>query len=401
MLPHEFGAGNESRTRDLNLGKVALYQLSYSRDRFTSCSTKLQIKYYAKTEILAQNELLMSKPIDRLVQMTAVPNTLGLPCEANQVLVLSDRSSLPSAQALYESCARVRVIGGGSNVVLPENLADPLILMRLQGIKLVEVDEHRVIVDVAAGENWHQWVQTSLQCGWPGLENLALIPGSVGAAPVQNIGAYGVEIADRLLAVEVWDFACGQTRWLTLAECAFGYRDSVFKQAEGNRLMVLTVRFSLPKPWRPVLDYPDLKQLLQRHDAGEVVIPQDVFRHVVSVRQSKLPDPAVKPNAGSFFKNPIVTPDQHTSLRERFPDLVSYAQPNGTFKLAAGWLIDQCGYKGVVRGQAAVHDRQALVLVNVGHAKADDILTLAQAIADSVHARFSVDLDMEPVNWAN
>lgn len=232
--------------------------------------------------------------------------------------------------------------------------------------------------------------------GWPGLENLALIPGTVGAAPVQNIGAYGVELNERIDAVQVWDFKRACQRWLSVAECQFGYRDSVFKHASGQDWLVLRVRFALPRQWQPVLDYPDLHAL---RDLQPGPSPEMVFDHVVAVRQAKLPDPAVKPNVGSFFKNPVVSQSQAQALIAQYPQLVSYGQPDGRIKLAAGWLIDQCGYKGRRMGAVAMHDRQALVMVNEGRGNVDDVMALAQAIVQDVKARFGVVLEMEPSRW--
>ena len=325
----------------------------------------------------------------------SVPNTLALDCLATQAIEYRKPDQLADLQAMFEAHGALDVLGGASNVVLPPRLDRPLVLMRNKGIELVGHAHGHWLVDVAAGESWHDWVQTSLARGWPGLENLALIPGSVGAAPVQNIGAYGVELCERIEAVRVWDFSQGCARWLPSSECEFGYRDSVFKHAAGLHWLVLGVRFALPCQWHAVLDYPDLQPLRDSPD----LTPEVVFERVVAVRQAKLPDPAVKPNVGSFFKNPVVSHDQAQTLVKQYPDLVSFAQPDGRVKLAAGWLIDQCGYKGHHMGPVAVHDRQALVLVNLGGATAQDVIALARTIASAVAARFNVQLDMEPSVW--
>lgn len=325
-----------------------------------------------------------------------VPNSLALPCVARQAIEFRHESQLPDLQAVYATHGNIRVLGGASNVVLPPALDEPVVLMRNKGIEQVGQTTDHVLVDVAAGENWHAWVRESLARGWPGLENLALIPGTVGAAPVQNIGAYGVELKDRIEAVQVWDFEVARQRWLSLAECRFGYRDSILKQAAGRHWLVLQVRFALPRQWQAVLDYPDLQGL---RDSDAKVSPQMVFDHVVAVRQAKLPDPAVKPNAGSFFKNPVVSQAQAQALVEQHQGLVAYAQPDGRVKLAAGWLIDQCGYKGWRMGAVGMHDRQALVLVNEGGASAKDVLALADIIVRDVQARFGLALEMEPSCW--
>ncbi len=336
---------------------------------------------------------------DRIVQARPmqIPNTMALPCAADLALEYRGPNQLADVQSLYDRHGSIAVLGGASNVILPPKLSRPVVLMKSQGIDLVGQTDNHWLVDVAAGENWHGWVQTSLDRGWSGLENLALIPGSVGAAPVQNIGAYGVELVERLDALEIWDFERRCRRWLSVAQCRFAYRDSVFKHEEGRHWLVLTVRFALPRAWRPVLDYPDLRALTQGEAAK--LTPRDVFDLVVSVRQAKLPDPAIKPNVGSFFKNPVVCVAKARELIVQFPALVSYDQPDGQVKLAAGWMIDQCGLKGMRMGPVAVHDRQALVLVNNGGASADDVIALANAIASAVHTRFGVMLEMEPSRW--
>jgi len=327
-----------------------------------------------------------------------LPNTMGLPSVARHVVYLRERDQLPQLQALFNEQGMPVVLAGASNVILPDEVTAPVVLVRNLGIELVGQRDDCWVIDVAAGENWHQWVCYSLAQGWFGLENLALIPGSVGAAPIQNIGAYGVELEQRVPAVEIWHFDLAQARWIDAADCCFGYRDSVFKQPLGRHWLILTVRFALPTQWQPVLGYPDLADLRQRHQAQAASVSAAmVFDHVVSVRQAKLPDPAVKPNVGSFFKNPVVAPEHCAQLKQMHPAIVSYRQSDGRFKLAAAWLIDQCGFKGQRFGPVAVHERQALVLINEGGAHAADVLRAARQIAAAVEARFGVRLEMEPV----
>lgn len=339
----------------------------------------------------------MSSNQNSVNDLLSVPNTMALPCLATMAMQYHGADDLPRLQAMFDKHGTLRVLGGASNVILPDRLNDPLVLMRNEGIELVGQTDSTWLVDVAAGENWHRWVETSLARGWPGLENLALIPGTVGAAPVQNIGAYGVELNQRIDGVEIWDCQGKCRRWLSVADCRFGYRDSVFKSSAGNHWIVLAVRFALPKVWLPVLDYPDLWELTEREFG--TVTPQDVFDRVVAVRQAKLPDPAVKPNVGSFFKNPVISADQAQHLSQAFPGLIRYPQANGMVKLAAGWLIDQCGLKGKRIGPMAVHDRQALVLVNEGGATAEDVKALAELVLEQVKAKFGVTLEMEPSQW--
>jgi UDP-N-acetylmuramate dehydrogenase len=268
--------------------------------------------------------------------------------------------------------------------------------MALLGREVLGADGERVLVRAAAGEHWHDFVQWTLAQGLGGLENLALIPGTVGAAPIQNIGAYGTEIKDVFHALTVFDPATGALRTMDAAACRFAYRDSVFKHAEGTGLVIVEVTFALPRVWRPNLRYAELAQALA--DAG-LAAPsaQQVSDTVVAIRRRKLPDPALIGNAGSFFKNPVVSAAQCAQLLAAYPGLVHHAQPDGTAKLAAGWLIDQCGWKGRSMGAAGVYPKQALVLVNNGGATGAEVVQLAQAIQADVAARYGVALDTEPV----
>jgi UDP-N-acetylmuramate dehydrogenase len=230
----------------------------------------------------------------------------------------------------------------------------------------------------------------------PGLENLAMIPGTVGAAPVQNIGAYGVELQDRFESLETVDLVTGRTVTLFGETCEFGYRDSVFKHSLAGRCVITRVRFRLPKPWQPVIGYLDLERKIAETGITAPTASQ-VFDWVCSIRRSKLPDPAVLGNAGSFFKNPIVTPEQCRDIIGRDPEVVHYPLPDGSIKLAAGWMIDACGWKGKTVGQAGVYEKQALVLVNRGGAIGSEVMLLAHAIQESVYGRFGIRLEPEPL----
>lgn len=342
----------------------------------------------------------MSKlPPQGFVQ-ASVPNTLALTCLAREAFTLSDENDLPLLQAAWARHGRLRIVGLASNLVLPPELDDPVVLVRLRGVRLAGQSLTHRWVDVAAGEVWHDWVMESIRRGWPGLENLALIPGTVGACPVQNIGAYGVEVADRLEHVRVWDFEQRRVRCLTREACRFGYRDSVFKTPAGQSLLILSVRFALPLVWQPVLDYPDLAALKAQASAQPgCLTPEAIAQQVMQVRRAKLPDPATEPNVGSFFKNPVISTEQAEALKRRFPSLVAYPVSAHETKLAAGWLIDQCGWKGRGVGEVQVHDRQALVLVNRGGASATDVLAVATQIATDVVRVFGVTLEIEPVCW--
>lgn len=289
------------------------------------------------------------------------------------------------------------VLGGGSNVVLTRDFDGIVLLVALAGKRLVHEDEAAWYVEAAAGENWHAFVAWTLANGFPGLENLALIPGTVGAAPIQNIGAYGLEMAERFHSLRALELASGQTVELDAAQCRFGYRDSVFKREGRDRFAITSVTFRLPKAWTPRASYADVARALEAGASAGGATPQAIFDAVVAVRRAKLPDPAMLGNAGSFFKNPVVDAAMFEALIAREPQVVSYPQADGRVKLAAGWLIDRCGWKGRAMGAAAVHERQALVLVNRGGATGAQVLALAQAIQHDVRERFGVELEPEPV----
>ena len=325
-------------------------------------------------------------------------NTLGLASQA-QALVrydsLSQLSELSDAVGFYEQAL---VLGGGSNLVLGPRPAHLVIKVETRGIQLWGETSSDLIVEAQAGEPWHDFVAVCTENGWFGLENLALIPGTVGAAPVQNIGAYGVELDQRFHSLVVWDLLERRLVEMTADDCRFSYRDSFFRRAAPGRWLIVKVRFRLPKRWEPALAYPDL----QRHPviiqaAQDVTAPQ-VFAAVCEIRRSKLPDPALLGNAGSFFKNPVVDRACFDGLKDAYPNLVAYSMPDGSFKLAAGWLIDQAGWKGRRLGKVGVHDRQALVLVNDGGAEYEDIGLLADAVRTDVASKFGVELEQEPID---
>jgi UDP-N-acetylmuramate dehydrogenase len=324
-------------------------------------------------------------------------NTLGLTCHAENVVVLSRLEQMPELGHQLVNAPEFVVLGGGSNVILPSALSPLVVLVALKGIELVQSAADHWLIDVAAGENWHDWVVTATAHGWWGLENLGLIPGTVGGAPVQNIGAYGVELCQRIASVTAWHVAKQKYVTLSPAECDFGYRDSIFKRAKRGEWLIVSVRFALPKLWQPVLTYPDLARHPQLALGSQAVTAQAVLDAVCEIRRRKLPDPAVLGNAGSFFKNPVVSVAQHVALQARFAQLVSYPQQGGGFKLAAGWLIEQCGFKGQRSGAVGVHAQQALVLVNYGGAQADELLAFANAIREAVQKTFGVLLEIEPV----
>lgn len=288
------------------------------------------------------------------------------------------------------------VLGGGSNILLTNDFAGLVLHMCTRGIAITGEDDTAVYVRAAAGESWHGFVQWTLEHGLGGLENLSLIPGSVGASPIQNIGAYGVELKDCFHALTAFDFEAGAVFTLDSTACRFGYRDSVFKHELRSRAVILDVTFALPKSWKPNIRYAELAQELVAREI-DAPAPRDISEAVIAIRSRKLPDPAVIGNAGSFFKNPVVHVAQREALLESYPHMVSYVQPDGSYKLAAGWLIDQCGWKGKNIGAAGVYEKQALVLVNHGGASGREIAQLANAIKNDVANRFGVQLEPEPV----
>lgn len=343
----------------------------------------------------------MSVPSSTLTLESAVSlrglNTFGLPAVAAHLLrVRSDADLRRLVDDPVWGLAPKFILGGGSNVLFTRDVQALVVKVEVPGLKLLGSSNDAWIVEAGAGETWHGLVQWTLDQGLPGLENLALIPGTVGAAPVQNIGAYGVELKDRFESLDAVDLVTGRTVTLDAAACRFGYRDSVFKQHLAGKSVITRVRLRLPRPWAPVLGYLDLER--KRAEAG-IAEPdaRTIFDWVCAIRRAKLPDPAVIGNAGSFFKNPVVSAEQCRDIIDRDPEVVHYPLPDGNAKLAAGWLIDACGWKGKTIGGAGVYDKQALVLVNRGGATGGEVVTLARAIQESVYGRFGIRLEPEPV----
>ena len=336
-------------------------------------------------------------------------NSFGILAKAHQLVRVQSEADVLAV--LADPALRDQpkfVLGGGSNIVLTGDVKRLVLKVEIRGMRLVEETDKAWVVEAAAGENWHALVRWTLDMGWPGLENLALIPGSVGASPVQNIGAYGVELQDRFHSLDAIDLTTGQAFTLDAAQCAFGYRDSVFKHASSGpnglglagKALITRVRFLLRKDWKPVLGYLDLERKMAETGISQPTARQ-IFDWVCAIRRAKLPDPAVIGNAGSFFKNPTVTQEQCDDIIARDPKVVHYLLDDGRIKLAAGWLIDACGWKGKTVGNAGVYEKQALVLVNVGGKEnpctGGEVMTLAQAIQTSVYERFGIRLEPEPV----
>lgn len=323
-------------------------------------------------------------------------HSLRLCAQAQHLVFFDHVEQLPQLLALAAQFEQIQVLAGGSNIVFAPWVPGLTICVRTQGIYYQQETElaHHLVVE--AGTSWHDLVQYSLHQGWYGLENLALIPGTVGAAPVQNIGAYGVEVKQFIRWVEVWDWQQQRQYRLTAEQCQFSYRDSIFKAAGPGRWLILRVAFALPKAWQPVLSYPDLRTA---PELQQQVTAQDIFSAVCRIRQSKLPDPEVLANAGSFFKNPVLDAGQAAVLKEQWPDLRAFEQPDQSVKLAAGWLLERAGWKGRRVGPLGMHRKQALVLVNYEPGQADwhDISNLKDKIQLDMQRYFGLQLEQEPV----
>ncbi|MBF8731301.1 UDP-N-acetylmuramate dehydrogenase [Pseudomonas guariconensis] len=322
-------------------------------------------------------------------------NTFGIDVKARYFTQAHDDAQVRQALAeAIERQVRVLVIGGGSNLLLTGDIDALVLHMASRGRRVLQGDGDRVVVEAEAGEPWHPFVQWSLTQGFCGLENLSLIPGTVGAAPMQNVGAYGVEIKDVFAGLTALDRETGELRDFALEECAFAYRDSLFKRNPG-RWLILRVRFALSRTLHAHLDYGPVRQRLLEQGV-QAPTAMAISEAICSIRREKLPDPAELGNAGSFFKNPVVTAALAEQIRERFPSVVAYPQADGQVKLAAGWLIEQAGWKGYRDGDAGVHRLQSLVLVNYGQASGAQLHDLARRIQADIFERFGVELEMEP-----
>ncbi len=340
-------------------------------------------------------------------------NTFGIVAKALRLIRIADEADVAAmlGDPVLKAAPKF-ILGGGSNIVLTGDVKPLVLKVEIMGKRLARETAKAWIVEAGAGERWHDLVGYTLENGYPGLENLALIPGSVGASPVQNIGAYGVELQDRFESLDAIDLETGQPFTLDAAQCAFGYRDSVFKHtsstassgAQGfglaGRALITRVRFALPKAWKPVLGYADIEKKMQQTGV-QTPDARQIHDWVCEIRRAKLPDWNVIGNAGSFFKNPTVSPEQCADIIQREPKIVHYHLADGSVKLAAGWLIDACGWKGKSIGNAGVYDRQALVLVNRGGranpVTGGEVMTLAKSIQTSVYERFGILLEPEPV----
>ncbi|WP_410498885.1 UDP-N-acetylmuramate dehydrogenase [Chitinibacter sp. S2-10] len=336
-------------------------------------------------------QTLPNYPLTRL-------NTFGLQSAAEQFIAIDDVATLQSCIA--DPALRSlpwHILGGGSNLVLPELVHGLVLKMDLLGKYLQAEDDDAWYIAAAAGENWHQFVQWTLAQGWGGLENLSLIPGTVGASPVQNIGAYGVEIKDYFHQLSAIHLHTGEIRTFGLSDCQFAYRDSIFKHSAGLDWCILEVVFRLPKNHQVKTSYGDIEKALA--ELGLSATAHHIAQAVIHVRQRKLPDPAQIGNAGSYFKNPIIPAEQATALQAQHPALVMYPLDAQHTKLAAGWLIEQAGWKGRQLGSVGMFAKQALVMVNHGGAGQRDVKTLEAAVQRDVLNQFGVMIESEPICW--
>ncbi len=323
------------------------------------------------------------QPLTTLRTRGAVAHNFYRANSLDEMLQLASSVMLPTSDWL--------ILGGGSNLLVTRAV-DHVVQLNINHRRIIEESDRDVVIELGAGNSWHDCVEWAVANGWAGIEAMALIPGTVGAAPIQNIGAYGQQFSDVCLWVEGIEVPAGVLRRLERDECQFGYRDSIFKHQLRNRFLVTSVGLRLEKRRHTTVAYAELARAME-HVATPTI--EDVFSHVIALRRSKLPPDDVG-SAGSFFKNPVVPSQIATALLEKFPSMPHYPA-NGATKLSAGWLIEHCGFKGVRRGDAGVYDRHALVLVNYGNAHAADILRLAGEIKDAVRDRFGVELEEEVV----
>lgn len=319
-------------------------------------------------------------------------NTFGIDVKANRFIEITDKLQLKAV--LEKNSLPLLILGGGSNLLLTKDFEGLVIKNNIKGIDILEEDNQSIILKVGAGENWHQFVMYCIEKGYCGIENLSLIPGNVGASPMQNIGAYGVEVKDVITKVEAISLTDFSVKEFENQDCEFGYRTSIFKTTEKGEYFITAVTFNLSKTPNLNTSYGAIEGELNERGISNPTI-KDVSDAVIAIRQSKLPDPLEIGNSGSFFKNPVVKESVKNKILENFEDAPHYPQADGTYKMAAGWLIEQCGWKGKRIGDYGVHDKQALVLVNHGGAKGSDIYQLSEDIIQSVQQKFNITLERE------
>ena len=317
-------------------------------------------------------------------------NTFGIEASARQMVILESANEVKQLSNILPPNEALLVLGGGSNILLTSNFNGTVVAPWFTGIDIVDETNESMLVEVAAGEEWDYLVNWTCERNLWGIENLSLIPGKVGACPIQNIGAYGVEVKDAIEQVTYYNLVEKRFETLSHSQCKFGYRNSIFKQELKGKIIVTAVKFRLSKLPKPVLHYANLHEMV-----GESPTPMSVRKVVVEIRESKLPDPKVMGNAGSFFKNPVIEESFYNKLKETYPEIPSYPGENRTVKVPAGWLIEKAGWKGKSLGNAGVHAKQALVIVNHGGATGAEIVALAKEVQRSVLNQFGIEIEME------
>jgi UDP-N-acetylmuramate dehydrogenase len=322
-------------------------------------------------------------------------NTFGLDVKTRWFTEVTDLSNLHEIilDPRFREMKKM-ILGGGSNVLFTDDFHGLIIRNCIEGIEEISKNDSEVVIKAGAGLNWHTFVLYTIENNFPGIENLSLIPGSVGAAPIQNIGAYGVELKNTLIELEAMNLSDGSMRKFMADECKFGYRDSIFKREAKNKFAITSVTFRFNKNAKLNTSYGAIEEELKTKHITNPTI-RDVSNAVIAIRQSKLPDPNVIGNAGSFFKNPEIPLEQFNDLKEKYSGISGYTAANNKMKIAAGWLIEQCGWKGKRIGETGMHAKQALVLVNYGHASGMELITHAKHVMESVNEKFGVDLEME------
>lgn len=322
-------------------------------------------------------------------------NTFGIDCKAKALAFLKNPKELPYLfENIRSNYSNYNILGGGSNVLFVGDYDGLIIKNDIKGIRILESGEERVLLDAAAGEDWSRFVEICISNKYYGLENLALIPGSVGAAPVQNIGAYGVEQKEFFHSLEYYHIEKQEFIEMYLDECKFSYRDSIFKNELKHKAVITSVRYKLNRLPKVNLSYNELKQEIEKFVVVEPS-PEYIYTTVKRLRSKKLPDPANLPNAGSFFQNPIVNKDKFQELQQQNPNIPFFLMDYDKIKIPAGWLIEQCGWKGKRIGDAGVYDKHALIIVNYGNASGNEILHLSQLIKESVEEKFGINLEYE------
>ena len=321
-------------------------------------------------------------------------NTFGIDAKAKHFCEINSIADLKAALSLQEYPEKF-IISGGSNMLLTSDIDSLVLHINLKGIEIVSEDKNYVVIKVMAGENWHKMVLWTLEQNYGGLENMSLIPGNTGTAPIQNIGAYGVELKDTFESCVAMDVVTHELKTFTKEACQFGYRDSFFKNEGKGKYIIVSVNFSLSKQnHKRNTSYGAIETALEKEGVTNPTI-KDISNAVIAIRQSKLPDPNVLGNSGSFFKNPVIPKEAFEQFSAKHPESPFYKISNESFKIPAGWLIEQCGFKGKRFGDAGVHKNQALVLVNYGNATGAEILELAHRIMDSVQQKFGIAISPE------